>query len=232
MSLPQLHMEADIEKTYPRTLTLEQELERDSRWGYHVAKRVMDIGGAAFGLVLFLPVFLIVAILNKMEDPKGPIFYKQKRIGRNGKEFKMYKLRSMIRDADEKLEGLLHLNEVDGAMFKMKNDPRVTKVGKFIRKTSIDELPQFWNVLRGEMSLVGPRPPLPREVAEYSKYDMQRLLVTPGCTGLWQVSARNSVGFKEMVELDLTYIRKQDIWFDLTIIVKTLLVMVKSNNAS
>ncbi|MFM9328714.1 sugar transferase [Paenibacillus mesotrionivorans] len=224
-------MDAEIQTTYPKALPLEQEIVNQSRTGYLIAKRVMDIGGAAFGLVLFLPIFLIVAVLNKLEDPRGPVFYKQTRVGKNGKEFRMYKFRSMVCDADQQLESLMHLNEVDGAMFKIKDDPRITKVGKFIRKTSIDELPQFWNVLRGDMSLVGPRPPLPGEVEEYTKFEKQRLLVTPGCTGLWQVSARNSVGFSEMVELDLKYIREQSIGKDVLIIFRTAYVMIKSKDA-
>lgn len=231
MSLPQVHMDAGIETTYPKALKLEQELAVRDRKAYLIAKRVMDIGGATFGLVLFLPIFLIVAILNKLDNPKGPVFYRQTRVGKNGKEFKMYKFRSMVCDAEERLEGLMHLNEVDGAMFKIKDDPRITKVGKFIRKTSIDELPQFWNVLRGDMSLVGPRPPLPREVEEYSRYDMQRLLVTPGCTGLWQISARNSVGFQEMVELDLKYINERSAGKDILIILRTVSVMLGSKDA-
>ncbi|MGG4021694.1 sugar transferase, partial [Geobacillus stearothermophilus] len=143
----------------------------------------------------------------------------------------MYKFRSMVTNAEELLESLLHLNEVTGAMFKMKEDPRVTKIGKFIRKTSIDELPQLWNVLKGEMSLVGPRPPLPREVAQYTEYDKQRLLVTPGCTGLWQVSGRNDLGFDEMVELDLKYIRERSLLYDIRIILKTIKIMIKPNSA-
>jgi lipopolysaccharide/colanic/teichoic acid biosynthesis glycosyltransferase len=137
----------------------------------------------------------------------------------------------MVWNAEEKLAELLKFNEVSGAMFKMKNDPRITRVGKFIRKTSIDELPQLFNVLKGDMSLVGPRPPLPREVTEYTAYDKQRLLVTPGCTGLWQVSARNSVGFNEMVELDLQYIHKRSFFYDIKIILKTVLVLFGSKDA-
>jgi exopolysaccharide biosynthesis polyprenyl glycosylphosphotransferase len=198
---------------------------------YLFAKRISDVVGSIFGLVLLSIVFLSVAILIKIEDPKGPIFFTQKRIGLNGKEFKMYKFRSMVSDAEEKLKELLKYNEVSGAMFKMKDDPRITRVGKFIRKTSIDELPQLFNVLKGEMSLVGPRPPLPREVELYSNYDKQRLLVTPGCTGLWQVSGRNSVGFQEMVELDLQYIEKRTFLFDVKIIIKTVLVLFGSKDA-
>ncbi|MBJ8079279.1 sugar transferase [Bacillus cereus group sp. N12] len=200
--------------------------------GYLVAKRCIDFIGALCGLILLSPVFLIVAVLIKYQDPKGPVLFKQIRIGKNGKEFYMYKFRSMVVDAEEKLKDLLKHNEVSGAMFKMKEDPRVTRIGKFIRKTSIDELPQLLNVLKGEMSLVGPRPPLPREVKEYTAYDRQRLLVTPGCAGLWQVTERNSVGFKEMVDLDLEYINKRSVIYDLKIIFKTIQIMIKSNGAS
>lgn len=199
--------------------------------GYLIAKRIMDICGALIGLICLSWLFLIVALLIKLEDPKGPVFFKQVRVGKDGKEFYMYKFRSMVANAEELLESLLHLNETTGAMFKMKNDPRVTKVGKFIRKTSIDELPQLWNVLKGDMSLVGPRPPLPREVAQYTEYDKQRLLVTPGCTGLWQVSGRNDLGFDEMVELDLKYIRERSLLYDIKIIFKTIKIMIRPNSA-
>ncbi|MFB7138935.1 sugar transferase [Gottfriedia sp. NPDC056225] len=198
---------------------------------YLFTKRLIDLLGAFLGLLVLLPVFIVVAIIIKLEDPKGPVFFYQARVGKNGKEFKMYKFRSMVTDAEERLKELLQHNEVSGAMFKMKDDPRITWIGKFIRKTSIDELPQFFNVLLGDMSLVGPRPPLPREVAEYTDYDKQRLLVTPGCTGLWQVSARNSVGFDEMVQLDLTYIINRSIIYDIQIIIKTVGVLLGSKNA-
>ena len=194
-------------------------------------KRLIDIFGSLIGLILLLPVFLIVAIMIKIEDPKGPVFFKQVRIGKDVTEFRMYKFRSMVSDAEERLKELLALNEASGAMFKMKNDPRITRIGKFIRRTSIDELPQLWNVLKGDMSLVGPRPPLKREVDTYTENDKQRLLVTPGCTGLWQVSGRSNIGFKEMVELDLVYIRKRSILFDSKLIFKTLLVLFGSKDA-
>ncbi|MBJ7958956.1 multidrug MFS transporter [Bacillus cereus] len=199
---------------------------------YLFTKRFLDIFGSLCGLILLSPIFLIVALLIKLADPKGPVFFKQIRIGKNEKEFGMYKFRSMVSDAEDRLKDLLQHNEVSGAMFKMKDDPRVTKIGKFIRKTSIDELPQLLNVLKGDMSLVGPRPPLLREVKEYTSYDKQRLLVIPGCTGLWQVTGRNSVGFKEMVELDLEYIQKRGVIYDLKIIFKTIQVMINSNDAS
>lgn len=180
--------------------------EINSKYVYFFVKRLIDIMGSFVGLIVLSPLFLVVAYKIKKEDPEGPVFFSQDRVGKNEKIFKMYKFRSMCVDAEEKLETLLQHNEVEGAMFKMKDDPRITKIGKFIRKTSIDELPQLLNVFRGEMSLVGPRPPLVREVAEYSVYDRQRLLIKPGCTGLWQVSGRNHVGFNEMVRLDLKYI--------------------------
>ncbi|MGG3421166.1 sugar transferase [Heyndrickxia faecalis] len=209
----------------PQTIILEE------KKSYIITKRIMDIIGASIGIVFLSWVFLIVAILIKLEDPKGPVFFKQIRIGKNGKEFYMFKFRSMVTDAEAKLNDLLKYNEISGAMFKMKEDPRITKVGKFIRKTSIDELPQLWNVLKGEMSLVGPRPPLSREVKEYSEYDMQRLLVIPGCTGLWQISGRNSLSFKEMVELDLEYIRKRSLTYDLSIVLKTIKIIFIPNSA-
>lgn len=194
-------------------------------------KRLIDIFGSLIGLILLSPVFLIVAILIKIEDPKGPVFFKQVRVGKDETEFQMYKFRSMVTDAEERLKDLLVLNEVSGAMFKMKNDPRITRIGKFIRKTSIDELPQLLNVLKGEMSLVGPRPPLPREVDEYTAYDKQRLLVTPGCTGLWQVSGRSNIGFQQMVELDLEYIARRNLTYDVKLILRTIVIIICSKDA-
>ncbi|ALA53340.1 sugar transferase [Shouchella clausii] len=199
--------------------------------GYLFIKRTLDIVASLIGMVVLFPSLVLVALLIKIEDPKGPIFFKQTRVGKDGKQFSMYKFRSMVSNAEDLLEDLLDNNEVSGLMFKMKDDPRVTKVGKFIRKTSIDELPQLLNVLKGDMSLVGPRPPLPREVAEYSTYHKQRLLVKPGCTGVWQVSARNSVGFEEMVKLDLEYMENRNIILDLKIIFKTAVILFIPNNA-
>lgn len=198
---------------------------------YKYSKRTIDICGAILGLIFLSFLFLIIALAIKIEDPNGPIFFSQTRIGRNGRRFKMYKFRSMVSNAEEILKDLLELNEVSGAMFKLKDDPRVTKVGKFIRKTSIDELPQLWNVLKGDMSLVGPRPPLPREVDEYTDYDLQRLLVLPGCTGLWQVSGRNDLSFYEMVELDLKYIENRSIILDIKIIFKTVIILFNNKGA-
>jgi exopolysaccharide biosynthesis polyprenyl glycosylphosphotransferase len=201
------------------------------RSSYLYLKRFLDIFGSLLGLILLAPLFLIVIIGIKVEDPKGPVFFAQNRVGKDGKEFKMYKFRSMVTNAEEMLDSLMHRNETTGAMFKMKEDPRVTKIGKFIRKTSIDELPQLLNVLKGEMSLVGPRPALPREVKEYSTYHKQRLMVTPGCTGLWQVSGRSNIGFEQMIELDLKYISKRSIWLDIKLILKTFFVLIGSKDA-
>lgn len=199
--------------------------------GYLFIKRIFDIVASFAALLILSPLFLVIAILIKLEDPQGPVFYSQIRVGRNGKKFRMYKFRSMCVDADKKLKDLLAKNEVEGAMFKMKDDPRITRVGKWIRKTSVDELPQLWNVLHGDMALVGPRPPLPRETATYSEYDKQRLYVQPGCTGLWQVSGRNDVGFHEMVALDIQYIKTRNLWVDIKIMFKTVGIMIHPNGA-
>lgn len=202
----------------------------NEQYGYRILKRSFDIIASVIGLIALSPIFLAVTIAIKWDDG-GPVFYDQVRVGKNGRKFKMYKFRSMRVNAENEMEKLQEHSEVDGAMFKMKNDPRVTRVGKFIRKTSIDEFPQLLNVLLGQMSIVGPRPPLPREVADYTQYDKQRLYVKPGCTGLWQVTARNSVGFQEMVNIDLDYIQRRSIWLDLKIIFKTVKVIFVPNEA-
>ncbi|MCZ8516479.1 sugar transferase [Paenibacillus filicis] len=198
---------------------------------YLIMKRALDVIFASAGLILCFFLFMIIAILIKLEDPKGKVFFKQTRVGKKGKLFHMYKFRSMVWNAEELLSQLLEKNEIQGAMFKMKDDPRITRVGKTLRVTSLDELPQLWNVLKGDMSLVGPRPPLPREVEQYTSYDKKRLAVTPGCTGLWQVSGRNGLTFQQMVELDLYYIENQSIWFDMKLIVKTFWIMLNPKNA-
>jgi exopolysaccharide biosynthesis polyprenyl glycosylphosphotransferase len=198
---------------------------------YLMVKRGFDLIAASLGLLLLSPLFLLVALLIKLESPKGSVFFYQTRVGRNEEPFKMFKFRSMVTNAEAMLDNLLSQNEIQGAMFKMKDDPRITKVGKFIRKTSIDELPQLWNVIRGDMSLVGPRPALQREVNEYTSYDKLRLKVLPGCTGLWQVSGRNELSFKEMVELDLKYIEERGFLLDIKVIMRTVRVMFGSKNA-
>lgn len=199
---------------------------------YIVSKRIIDIIGSLAGLIFLSPLFLIVAILIKLEDPKGKVFFSQERNGKYPATFKMYKFRSMVHNAEELLEKLKDQNEQTGPVFKMQEDPRITRIGKFIRKTSIDELPQLFNVLMGDMSLVGPRPPIPREVEQYTTYQMQRLGVKPGLTCLWQVGGRNSVDFDGWVELDIEYIQKRSLWLDIKLIIKTVFVLFGDRNAS
>ena len=198
---------------------------------YDLLKRSVDIAGAVMMIIFLLPLLVLIGVLIKASDPEGSIFYTQERIGKNFQPFKIYKFRSMYSDADKQLEELLKYNEIDGAMFKMKKDPRVTTIGKYLRMFSLDELPQLINVLKGDMSLVGPRPPLEREVREYDSYDKQRLLVTPGITGLWQVSGRNGLSFKEMVALDLEYIQHACLLNDIKILLKTVVVVLTKDNA-
>lgn len=201
-----------------------------SRKKYYFVKRIFDVVLSIGGLIILSPMMAVIAYKIKKEDG-GPVFYKQIRVGKNGQPFEMYKFRSMCVDADKMLAKLKEQNDVDGPMFKMKEDPRVTKIGHFIRKHSLDELPQFFNVIKGNMSLVGPRPPLPSEVAEYSDYDKQRLYVIPGCTGLWQATERSEVGFNEMVQLDIEYIQKASLLFDLWIIWKTIEIVIRPNGS-
>lgn len=203
----------------------------DKQYFYMTVKRIFDCFASLLALVLLLPLFLVLAILIKLDDPRGTVFFSQIRIGKRGKAFRMYKFRSMCVDAESKLNKLIEKNEIDGAMFKMKEDPRVTRIGHFIRRTSLDELPQLYNVLRGEMSLVGPRPCLPQEYATYTDYDKQRLAVTPGCTGLWQVSGRNGLSFYQMVDLDCQYIKHRSLLNDIVILFKTFKVFVIPNHA-
>lgn len=199
---------------------------------YSVTKRLIDIVGSLCGIILLSPLFLIVAILIKLEDPKGKVFFAQERNGRYPKTFKMYKFRSMVHNAEDLLKDLMDRNEQTGPVFKINDDPRITKVGKFIRKTSIDELPQLFNVLKGDMSLVGPRPPIPHEVDQYNSYQMQRLAVKPGLTCIWQVSGRNNIGFDEWVEMDIEYIKTRNLWLDIKLIFKTVGVLFGDDNAS
>lgn len=213
------------------SINISDEVIKESRF-YLITKRAIDIVGSLCGIILLSPLFLIVAILIKLEDPKGKVFFSQERNGKYPATFKMYKFRSMVHNAEELLENLMEKNEQTGPVFKIKEDPRITRVGKFIRKTSIDELPQLFNVLRGDMSLVGPRPPLPREVKQYTVYQMQRLSVKPGLTCLWQVRGRNSVDFDEWVELDIEYIQKRSLWLDIKLIIKTVFVLFGDRNAS
>lgn len=198
---------------------------------YEVIKRLIDVVGSFLGVLVLSPLFIIIAIIIKTTS-KGPVFFSQKRVGKNGKEFEMYKFRSMVVNAEELKEKLVAQNEMSGPMFKMKYDPRVTKVGKFIRKTSIDELPQLWNVLKGDMSLVGPRPSLPNEVAQFEDWMHRRLEVKPGLTCYWQVSGRNNIDFEDWMKLDIKYVDERSTWIDIKLIFKTVGVLFGDKNAA
>ncbi|HEY9854438.1 MAG TPA: sugar transferase [Stenomitos sp.] len=195
-------------------------------------KRAIDVLGASLGLLLLAPLFLVLVIAIKLDSP-GPALFRQRRVGLDGREFEMYKFRSMSMDAEARKGELLALNEVkDGPIFKMRHDPRITRVGRFIRRTSLDEFPQLLNILMGQMSLVGPRPPLPSEVLAYTSEQRQRLMVLPGATGLWQVSGRSDLGsFHAMVALDLAYMNKWSLWLDLKILIKTIGVVLRMEGA-
>jgi len=199
-------------------------------FSYFFIKRIIDLIFSILGIILLSPIMLITAIAIKIES-KGPVIFSQIRVGKDGKHFKMYKFRSMVQNAEELKEKLLSQNEMSGPMFKMKEDPRITKVGKFIRKTSIDELPQLFNVIKGDMSLVGPRPNLPKEVAQFSEYHKLKLKAKPGLTCYWQVMGRSSIGFEEWMELDIKYIRERSIWLDLKLIFRTFFVLFGDKNA-
>ncbi|KMQ52085.1 Undecaprenyl-phosphate galactosephosphotransferase [Chitinispirillum alkaliphilum] len=196
-----------------------------------IFKRVFDIIGSLFGVLLLLALYPFLAIAIKITS-RGPVFFRQIRVGKHGKRFVIYKFRSMYTDAEKRKKDLLELNQCDGAIFKLKDDPRITPVGVLIRKFSLDELPQFINVLRGEMSLVGTRPPTPDEVKKYQKWHHRRISIRPGITGLWQVSGRNKItDFDEIVKLDLKYIDNWSIWLDVKIIFKTILVLFERDSA-
>ncbi|MBS4912223.1 MAG: sugar transferase [Subdoligranulum variabile] len=196
-----------------------------------IAKRCMDVLGAVIGCIISIPIIAVVAIPLKLESP-GPLFFKQKRVGRNGRYFYIHKLRSMYVDAEARKKELMAQNEMNGLMFKMEDDPRVTKVGKFIRRTSIDELPQFFDVLRGDMSLVGTRPPTVDEYKQYESHHKRRLSMKPGITGLWQVSGRSDIeDFEEVVKLDVAYIDNWSLWGDVKILFKTIYVVFAGKGA-
>ena len=211
---------------YPSDLTLSSIGSKEKPF-YSFIKRTFDIiFSFVFLIVLFIP-FLIIALIIFIDDPKGSPFYVSERIGRRGKPFKMFKFRSMIIGAEDMLDSMMKDNEKDGPAFKMRDDPRVTKIGHFIRKTSIDELPQLLNVLLGDMSVVGPRPPIMKEVVQYSREDLKRLLVKPGLTCIWQTrKKRDDVPFREWVAMDVEYIQKRSVWMDLKLIFKTAFVMI------
>lgn len=198
-------------------------LQIESKPVFAFFKRCFDILFSFLGLIVLFPFLLIISLIIVIDSPGASPIYVQRRVGKGGKEFNFYKFRTMVPDADRLLESLLDQNEMQGPVFKIRNDPRITRVGRFIRRTSIDELPQLWNVLRGEMSFVGPRPPIPREVEQYNDYQHQRLSVTPGLTCYWQIQPkRNSLTFDEWVELDLKYIEARSPKVDLVILCKTV----------
>ena len=222
---------------------LMQQLERDSivtqveivreyekNLGYFIIKRTIDIIGALCGILLLSPVMTIFAIWIKL-DSKGPVFFDQNRVGQDGRLFKMYKFRSMCLDAEALIEKLKEKNEMSGPMFKIKNDPRITKVGRFMRNTSIDELPQLFNILNGEMSIVGPRPSLPKEVAQFTSFQKRRLIAKPGLTCYWQVRGRNDISFDEWMEMDVEYLTNRNTLVDIGLILKTVRVLFGDKGA-
>ena len=216
-------------------LTEEQSVKVEVKGGrvYAFCKRAFDVVCSLFGLIVLSWLFLIVAILIKCTS-KGPIIYTSERVGKDGKVFKFYKFRSMYQDAESQLEDLLKNNEIEGGVtFKMKNDPRITPIGRFLRKTSIDELPQLWNVLRGDMSIVGPRPGTVREYKLYNEYHMNRLLVPQGLTGEWQVRGRSTTTFEEMIKMDIDYIsKKRSFGYDMFLILKTFTVFLSHDSGA
>lgn len=202
-------------------------LETNSRW-YQKVRRVQDVFFSLLALIVLAIPMLIIALVIWIDSPGASPVFAQDRVGRDGRIFRFYKFRSMIPDAESKLNEVLDQNEMDGPVFKMKNDPRITRVGRFIRRTSLDELPQLINILKGDMSIVGPRPALPREVAQYTDYEKQRLYVTPGLTCYWQIQPnRNELSFDEWMELDLKYIQDRSFWLDWKLIFQTLAVVFK-----
>ena len=199
--------------------------------GWQLAvKRAIDLLLPLIALPIVVPLGLLISITIKL-DSEGPMLFKQTRVGKGGKPFTLYKFRSMFKDADEMVSGLDQLNEAAGPTFKIRKDPRITKVGSLLRKSSLDELPQIINVLKGEMSLVGPRPPLPREVEKYNSHQLGRLAVKPGLTCLWQIRGRSNIPFDEWVELDLEYIRNQSLWLDFKILFRTIPAVLRGTGA-
>lgn len=196
---------------------------------YELFKRIFDVISSILSVIILSPLFIAVAIAVKSDG--GKAIYKQIRIGKNGNPFYMYKFRSMCPEAESMQEELMKYNEMDGPVFKIKNDPRITKVGKFIRKYSIDELPQLINIIKGDMSIVGPRPPLPREVEQYDEYHKQRLLVTPGLTCFWQAYGRNELSFEDWIDMDMKYIKRRSASQDISLIVRTVYAVLFKRGA-
>ena len=219
------------EKLQPNISYDTETIKLEKTYKYFILKRCIDILGALIGIIILSPIMLITIIAIRLNS-KGAVIFAQERVGLNEKMFKMYKFRSMVNNAEELKEDLMTDNEMTGPMFKIKEDPRVTSVGRFIRKTSIDELPQLFNILKGDMSLVGPRPNLPREVKKFNLYHRQKLLAKPGLTCYWQVMGRSNIGFEEWMELDIKYIRERNTWIDIKLILKTFFVLFGDKNAA
>ena len=216
----------NYEKVDEKTRESMDRLFKAPKKNFWVKKRAFDITASLLALIVLSPFFLIIYILIFIDDPKASPVFRQKRIGRHGKEFTMYKFRTMVANAEQIRGELADKNEMDGPVFKIKEDPRITKIGKFLRKTGIDEILQLVNVLKGDMSLVGPRPPLPEEVSEYDDYQKLRLVVTPGLTCIWQTTKeRNDVSFEEWVNMDIDYIEHRTMLLDIKMIFKTVAVM-------
>ncbi|MBR6720288.1 MAG: sugar transferase [Clostridia bacterium] len=217
----------DQDKVDEKTRKKLEEIIEKSYTTFWRRKRLFDIFFASLILLFFLPLMIVIAIVIVIDDPSAGPFYKQIRVGRHGEEFYMYKFRTMKANADKMIDELAKQNEMDGPVFKIKDDPRITRVGKYLRKLSLDELMQFFNVLKGDMTLVGPRPPLPREVEHYTDYQRLRLLVTPGLTCTWQISKnRNDIPFEQWVEMDIEYIQTRTYLNDIKIMLKTPIVML------
>ncbi len=223
---PVLKNEAE-ENAHTHSVTLNRKNELRCHRRYWVLRRGQDILFSALALIILSPLLALIALVIYIDDPKGSPIFTQTRCGRDGKPFRLYKFRTMCVGAEDMLKDLLEQNEMDGPVFKIKDDPRITRVGHLLRRTSLDELPQLWNILKGEMSIVGPRPALPRELELYDDYQRQRMYVTPGLTCYWQIQPeRNDISFDDWMELDIKYIRERNFWVDWKIIFQTVKVVL------
>ena len=230
MELKTVQVDKVTRKKYSPVVERSYYIDRDkmlhAKKAYWLGRRLQDIFFSFIALVILLPFLALLALVIWLDSPGASPIFVQERVGRDGKRFVLFKFRSMIPNAEKKLDEFLDQNEMDGPVFKIRNDPRITRVGHFIRKTSIDELPQLINILRGDMSIVGPRPALPREVAQYDEYERQRLYITPGLTCYWQIQPRrNNLSFEEWLELDLKYVQERSFLTDWKIILRTILVV-------
>ncbi len=233
MLLERMDLEPAFAPSLPRTRRREDAFSfgYSEPWAYLFLKRVLDLTLSTLALVALSPLMLAVAALIYLDDPHGSPIFVQRRVGKGGKTFRFLKFRSMVVDAEARLPELRAMNEMDGPVFKIKDDPRVTKVGRFIRKTSIDELPQLVNIIKGDMSIVGPRPPLPGEVEKYGSFEKQRLLVKPGLTCYWQARGRNEIKFHEWMELDVKYVYEHNLWVDTRLVLLTAKVVLTRKGA-